>query len=316
MGFEGLLGNRRLKDNLTAGVSRGKLSHFYLISGPEGSGKKTLARLLGAAAICQEEGQRPCLRCNACRKVMADTHPDFITVSAPEYKTVPVKLVRDYREDIFIRPNEAEKKVYFFPQELGLEGYNAMLKVFEEPPAYGVFLMLTDNPEKILPTVRSRCRELVLQPLPADILRLELIRLYPQAEEAAVAAAVERSGGYLGQAKVLMEEGVGEEPVTEAFVHSFLSREPVSLLEVLAPMEKWKRDQLLPVLNRWLELMQQAVICRSGGSAVSATARELAANRSAKELLEAVTQLQKAIEYTQGNVSVAAVCGYLVWALR
>ena len=108
MGFEGLLGNQRLKDNLTAGASRGKLAHFYLISGPEGSGKKTLARLLGAAAICQDEGQRPCLRCNACRKVMADTHPDFITVADPEHKTVPVKLVRDYREDIFIRPNEAE----------------------------------------------------------------------------------------------------------------------------------------------------------------------------------------------------------------
>lgn len=316
MGFEGLLGNQRLKDNLTAGASRGKLAHFYLISGPEGSGKKTLARLLGAAAICQDEGQRPCLRCNACRKVMADTHPDFITVADPEHKTVPVKLVRDYREDIFIRPNEAEKKVYFYPQELGVEGYNAMLKVFEEPPAYGVFLMLTDNPEKILPTVRSRCRELVLQPLSADVLRRELSRLYPNADESTVTAAVERSGGYLGQAKALLEEGGGDDPVTDAFVRSFLNRDPVGLLEVLAPMEKWKRDQLLPVLQRWLDLVQQAVICRSGGNVISATAREMAVKRSAQELLGTVSQLQKAIEYTQGNVSTAAVCGYLVWTLR
>lgn len=316
MGFEGLLGNSRLKDNLTAGASRGKLSHFYLISGPEGSGKKTLARLLGAAAICQDEGQKPCLRCNACRKVMADTHPDFITVCDPEHNTVPVKMVRDYREDIFIRPNEAEKKVYFFPQELGNEGYNAMLKVFEEPPAYGVFLMLTDNPEKILPTVRSRCRELVLQPLTPDILTRELSRLYPHAEEAAITAAIERSGGFLGQAKALLEAGGQDDPVTDAFLQSFLHRDPVALLEVLVPMEKWKREQLLPVLQRWLELMQQAVICRSGGSVISAAARELAVSRSATELLEAVKQLQKAIEYTQGNVSTAAVCGNLVWALR
>ena len=175
MGFEALLGNQRLKDNLTVSVNQGKLSHFYLIAGPEGSGKKTLARLLGAAAICQEPGQKPCLRCNACRKVMADTHPDFITVTDPEHKNVPVKIVREYRNDIFIRPNEAEKKVYHFPQELGNEGYNALLKVFEEPPSYGVFLMLTDNPEKILPTVRSRCRELVLQPLPEDVLLQELL---------------------------------------------------------------------------------------------------------------------------------------------
>ena len=247
---------------------------------------------------------------------MADTHPDFITVADPEHKTVPVKLVRDYREDIFIRPNEAEKKVYFYPQELGVEGYNAMLKVFEEPPAYGVFLMLTDNPEKILPTVRSRCRELVLQPLSADVLRRELSRLYPNADESTVTAAVERSGGYLGQAKALLEEGGGDDPVTDAFVRSFLNRDPVGLLEVLAPMEKWKRDQLLPVLQRWLDLVQQAVICRSGGNVISATAREMAVKRSAQELLGTVSQLQKAIEYTQGNVSTAAVCGYLVWTLR
>lgn len=316
MGFEGLLGNQRLKENLTAGASRGRLAHFYLISGPEGSGKKTLARLLGAAAICQEEGQRPCLRCNACRKVMADTHPDFITVADPEHKNVPVKMVRDYREDIFIRPNEAEKKVYFFPQELGPEGYNALLKVFEEPPAYGVFLMLTDNPDKILPTVRSRCRELVLQPLPEAVLRQELHHLYPDRDPKAVQAAMERSGGYLGQAKTLLEENGEEDPITEGFLQSYLKRDPVQLLEVLAPLEKWKRDQLLPVLQQWLEMLQQAVICRSGGSVISGAARELAAGRGAGELLEAVQHLQKAIEYTQGNVSVAAVCGYLVWALH
>lgn len=315
MGFEGLLGNQRLKDNLTAGVSRGKLAHFYLIAGPEGSGKKTLARLLGAAAICQDAGQKPCLRCNACRKVMADTHPDFITVADPEHKTVPVKMVRAYREDIFIRPNEAEKKVYMFPQELGIEGYNALLKVFEEPPAYGVFLMLTDNLEKILPTVRSRCRELTLQPLDADVLRRELQSLYPEAAEETISAAVERSGGYLGQAKLLVEAGDEEDPVTDSFLESFIRRDPVALLEVLVPLEKWKRDQLLPILKQWLELMQQAVICRSGGTVISAAARKLATTRSADQLLEAVEHLQKAIEYTQGNVSPAAVCGYLVWAL-
>ena len=315
MGFEGLLGNRRLKDNLTAGASRGKLAHFYLIAGPEGSGKKTLARLLGAAAICQEEGQKPCLRCNACRKVMADTHPDFITVADPEHKTVPVRMVRDYREDIFIRPNEAEKKVYMFPQELGLEGYNALLKVFEEPPSYGVFLMLTENMEKILPTVRSRCREITLQPLDGDILRQELNRLYPHEDEATITAAIERSGGYLGQAKALMEAGDEGDPVTDSFLECFISRDPVALLEVLVPMEKWKRDQLLTTLKQWLELMQQALICRSGGTVISSAARKLATTRSASGLLEAVNHLQKAIEYTQGNVSPAAVCGYLVWAL-
>ena len=316
MGFAGLLGNRRLKDNLTAGASRGKLAHFYLISGPEGSGKKTLARLLAAAALCRESGEKPCLRCNDCRKVMSGTHPDFITVEDPEHKTVPVKMVRAYRDDIFVRPNEGDKKVYLFPQELGQEGYNALLKVFEEPPAYGVFLMLTDNPEKILPTVRSRCQELALQALPRELLQKELEKLYPQAQEASISAAIDRSGGYLGQAKALLDQGDQEDPGTEAFLRSMMDRDPVTLLQVLVSMEKCKRDQLLPVLQSWLDTVQQAVVCRSGGTVISQAARDLAAHRSAKDLLDAVQKLQKAVEYTQGNVSPAAVCGYLVWALR
>ena len=105
MGFDALLGNRRLKDNLRASVGRGHASHFYLISGPMGSGKKTLARLLAAALLCKG-AEKPCLQCSACRKVMADTHPDFITVTDPEHKNIPVKMIRQVREEMFILPNE------------------------------------------------------------------------------------------------------------------------------------------------------------------------------------------------------------------
>ena len=79
MGFDALLGNDRLKQNLTRSLSKGHVSHFYLISGPEGSGKHTLAKLLAAAILCQGE-DKPCGRCTPCRKVMDGSHPDFITV--------------------------------------------------------------------------------------------------------------------------------------------------------------------------------------------------------------------------------------------
>ena len=98
MGFDSLLGNARLKDNLRMSVGRGRVSHFYLISGPEGSGKHTLARLLSAALMCQNE-EKPCLQCNSCRKVMGETHPDVITVEDPEHKNVAVKILTDGEEE-------------------------------------------------------------------------------------------------------------------------------------------------------------------------------------------------------------------------
>ena len=317
MGFESLLGNERLKENLQHSISRGRISHFYLISGPEGSGKRTLAKLLGAAILCRGE-HKPCGTCPSCRKALGSGHPDFITVDDPEKKTVPVELIRQARADIYIRPNESDHKIYLFPraQDMGIPGQNALLKVLEEPPSYGVFILLTDNPQKLLPTVRSRCTELALTALPQELARKQLRREYPDASEEDVLAAISRSSGYLGQAKLLLEEGAQLPPQTADLLTAYAHRDPYGMVQVLTPMEKWKRDQLIPMLVQWTALLEGAMVHRSGLPSATPFARELASGRSAQELMAAISALQKATEYAQGNVSPAAVCGWLQWALR
>ncbi len=317
MGFEALLGNERVKQNLRESLDRGRISHFYLISGPEGSGKHTLARLLAAAILCRT-APRPCCSCRSCRKVLQSTHPDLITVDDPEKKTVPVDLIRQARADLFVRPNESEYKIYLFPRanDIGLPGQNALLKVLEEPPQYGVFLLLTDNPERLLPTVRSRCTELAMQSLPQDVLRRRLRADFPQADDASVDAAILRSGGYLGQAAALLKTASALPQQTADFTAAFAARDTLGLLTTLAGMEKWKRDALLPVLCQWQELLEQSLARRAGLPACSAPVQKMAETRSSAELLHAVQCLKKATEYLQGNVSPAAVCGYLEFALR
>lgn len=315
MGFEALLGNERLKENLNNSLKNQHISHFYLISGPAGAGKHTLARLLAAAALC-ENTNAPCGVCHSCRKVLEGIHPDVITVEDPEHKNVSVKLVRQAREDVFVRPNEGKHKIYIFPQELGLEGQNALLKILEEPPSYGIFLLLTDNPERLLPTVRSRCTELALQGLEPEVLRRALYREFPEASEGALQAAIARSGGYLGQARALLEQGEALPPQTEQFLRGFIARDALELARTLAPMEKWKRDQLLQTLENWARFLQEALACRSGMQRLHPLTRELAARRTSQDLMHAISQLQKAMEYAQSNVSVAAICGYLSWQLR
>ena len=317
MGFEALLGNGRLKENLTESLSKGHISHCYLISGPLGSGKHTLARLLAAAILCQGR-DKPCMICTPCRKVLDGNHPDYITVDDPEKKTVPVELIRQARADMFIQPNESDHKIYQFPraQDMGIPGQNALLKVLEEPPSYGVFLLLTDNPEKLLPTVRSRCTELKMQALPPETLQKQLREDFPKASPEDIEAAMSRSGGFLGQARTLLSEGAEIPPQTEQFVEAFGKRDALLLTQVLVPMEKWKREALLEILRQWLEILEGALMSRSGGGAVSALSRELAQRRTASELYSGVTALKKALDYTQSNVSPGAVSGWLSWELR
>lgn len=317
MAFDSLLGNEQLKRNLAHSLGNGHISHFYLISGPNGSGKHTLAKLLGAAILCQGEN-KPCMRCRSCRKMLDGAHPDFITVDDPEKKTVPVDLIRQARADMYIQPNESDHKIYLFPraQDMGLPGQNALLKVLEEPPKYGVFLLLADNPNRLLPTVRSRCTELKLLPLGRDVMISQLQREYPCASAQMLEAAFKRSGGNLGQAKALLESSETGSPQIQALLDALCRRDTLALLDTLVPLEKAKRDVWGELLEQWLALTEEALAGRSGMEAVSPGARQLAAACTAHELMKILAAFQKAALYLKSNVSPGAICGYLEWALQ
>lgn len=314
MGFDILLGNARIKENLQQSAGTGRISHFYLLSGAAGSGKRTLARLLAASAVCKN-GAKPCLSCEACRKAMADTHPDIITVTYPERKTVPIDTVRRIRADMYVQPNEADKKVYIFPQELRIESQNALLKVLEEPPSYGICILLAERSEQILTTVRSRCTELKLLPLTFEEMLPALEKSAPGLSRDAYQSAFSRSGGYLGQAMQLLQQAE-EETDTETFAQLYISRDALGLARLLTGMEKMKREDFSQVIGSWLQLLQNALSCRSGQKSVSQTVIGISRQVTGSRLLESIRTLQTAAEYTLANVSVAAVCGWLQYKLR
>lgn len=318
MEFPGFYGNEQLKQNLSAAFDRDHPAHFYLLSGPTGSGKRTLAKLLSAALLCRSQDKKPCCACSQCRKALEGTHPDLITVDDPEHQTIPVKLVRQAASDLFVRPNEGAKKIYFVPrgQDLGIPSQNTLLKVLEEPPHYGVFLILTDNPDRLLPTVRSRCIELKLQPLDKRTMQSCLTRQFPQAEPASLQAAIYRSGGWLGQAQALLKEGAAWLPQTKTFADAYIRKDRLSMLELMISLEKMKRDQLIPIFAQWQELLSSALVCRNGLPPLDTYSTSLAGARTSKELSDACCALALGIERLQGNISPGAVCGALVWQLR
>lgn len=317
MRFDGLLGNARLKRELTAALDGGRLSHCYLLTGPAGSGRHTLARLLAAAMECTGEAA-PCLRCPACRKVLSGNHPDLVVVDEPEKKQVPVERIRRARADAFIRPNEGKRKIFWLPraQDLGGAAQNALLKLLEEPPPYGAFLLRAEAPEQLLPTVRSRCVELRLLPLEARLLREELARRHPDLAPAQLDRAAAASGGFLGRALALLEAEEPLLPQTVRFARAYAAGDALALLELLAGMERLGRAQLEPVLEQLLRLLADALLARRAGAAVSPEARAVAEGHTAEALLRACEAVRSALDDCRANVGVANLCAGLLVQLR
>lgn len=313
MGLEQLLGNEALKERLTEGLRSGRMSHSYLLTGPEGSGKRTLARLLAAAMECRGT-PRPCGVCPACRKVLSGNHPDVITVDDPDHKQVPVDCIRAARSELFIRPNEGEKKVLLIPRagDMNPAAQNALLKVLEEPPSYGVFLLLAPSPEALLPTIRSRCAHLRLSPLPRAVLEPALRQRFPDRSAADLEAAMGRSGGFLGQAVTLLEGSGLQLPQVEQFAAAYAAHDTLGLAMVFGSMDKYKRNQLAPVLEELQRLLAQSLLARRGCPTLLPQACAIAEQRTAPELLAACRLVQEALDDCWANVGVGNICAGLL----
>ena len=315
MDFTGFLGNDAVKARLSGAFASRRVAHSYLLCGPDGSGKHTLARSMAAAMQCTGRGELPCGVCTACRKVLSGQHPDVITVNDPEHKLIAVDVIRRMRADMFVRPNEGARKIYILDQDMGEPSQNALLKILEEPPDYGVFLILTANAEKLLATIRSRCAELQLGPVAQDEALPFLRQNAPDKPDGVLRAAYLRAGGFLGQALTLLQDAE-DEPFVRQFAAAYAARDRMALLRILLPMEKAKREQLLPALQQLRACICGALAQRGGLDAASESAAQIVASRSGSELMQASDSIQTAIDALMANASAGAVVGYLTMKLR
>ena len=257
MDLSSLAGNSRLKELLSHGEEGRGLSHAYIISGPAGSGRHTLARLLAAAMLCTAApGKRPCGACAPCKKVLAGIHPDVTTISgAGEGKPVTVDQIRTLRTDAHIRPNEGERKVYLLEgaDQMNASAQNAMLKLLEEGPQYAAFLLLAENGGGLLQTVRSRCEELALAPVSVQECQSWLEKKYPQKSKEELHKAALDCQGLLGRA-VEQLEGTGEslrarKDQAEKLGRALESGTELELFEAAMVLDKQGREELPRLLD-------------------------------------------------------------------
>jgi DNA polymerase-3 subunit delta' len=173
--FADVLGHDRVKDLLSRGLRERRLAHALLFSGPDGVGKKRLALAAARALLCEGQDGDACGSCSACRRAERGLHPD-VTLVQPVTANIKIDQIRDVVREVAARPFEARARAFVIDDAHAMteEASNALLKSLEEPPPTSHVFLVSASPQSLLPTIRSRCQNLRMGPLPLALLEQHL----------------------------------------------------------------------------------------------------------------------------------------------
>ena len=180
-GFKDIIGHEQIIEHLQNAITMDKVSHAYIINGPDKSGKMMLAEAFAAALQCERGGNEPCMECHSCKQAAGRNQPDIHYVRHEKPNPISVDDIRtQLNNDIVIKPYSSKYKIYIVDEaeKMNVQAQNALLKTIEEPPAYAIILLLTTNADLFLPTILSRCVTLNIKAVPDEKIKKYLMSHY------------------------------------------------------------------------------------------------------------------------------------------
>ena len=273
MKFAEIIGQQELKEYFRRADAGERLAHAYIVEGSRGSGKRMLAEAAANFLLCREmTGGESCGRCRDCLQFASGNHPDVIYVQPSKKTGYGVDDIREMvLRELEIRPYQSRYKIYIIEaaESMTVPAQNVLLKTIEEPPAYALFFLLTENKDRLLETVLSRCIRLQLQPLSPAEMR-EFLKRHGRAEREDLIAFAEGSPGRLLQ-------------LTDSEAFRDMKRDIENLLDRFIKTPEHDIIELTSVLEKYAENLEEALatlqialterlrgICRRSAGAASA----------------------------------------------
>lgn len=200
--FTEIVGHEQIKEHMQAAIRDKKPFHAYLFQGEEGVGKEALARTFAAGLQCQSESaDKPCKECVSCRQMESGNQPDVIWVTR-EKASLGVDEIREQLcNTMDIKPFSSPYKIYLVPEaeKMTEAAQNALLKTIEEPPEYGIVILMTSNISALLPTIQSRCLTVEFRPLSTAVVE-SFVKEHCQVPDYQARASAAFAQGNLGKA--------------------------------------------------------------------------------------------------------------------
>ncbi len=198
--FDEVVGQEYIVRSIQNAVRENKIGHAYLFCGPRGTGKTTMARILAKAVNCENPEKAPCGECSNCIAAINGVHPDIIEINAAN--ETHVEDIRDLIERSRLAPMQGKHKIYIVDEvhQLSSAASSALLKTLEEPPENVIFILATTDPQKLLPTIISRCQRYDFSKVRKDQIRDHLLNIaekegiYCDAEAAEMIAVLADGG--------------------------------------------------------------------------------------------------------------------------
>ncbi len=213
--FPSLIANSAIKEHIGIDIAKGCASHAYIIEGPAGSGKHTVARQIASALSCLNKDYSgyslPCGVCDNCRKIANNNSGDVVYINKEDKASIGVDAVRSIREGLYVMPNDSDFRTYIIEEadKMTPAAQNALLLSLEEPPSFVVFLLLTEDRQKLLETIRSRAQIVRTETIRTDVMREYLLstqsgKLLSMRSSDEFDGVVAMSGGVIGKALMLL----------------------------------------------------------------------------------------------------------------
>ncbi|MEN8142580.1 MAG: DNA polymerase III subunit delta' [Thermodesulfobacteriota bacterium] len=323
--IDSILGQEKAKDMLRRAVLGKRLSHAYLFRGPEGVGKKSLARAFGNYINCRHrtDDQDACGSCDSCRKLRSGSHPDQVTIE-PDGVSIKIKQIRELKHALTFPPFEADCRTIIITDvhTMRREAANSLLKTLEEPPPGNLLILTGDEAGDILPTIISRCQVVPFTGLPHDLVANKLTEEGTDPHAAATLAAV--ADGSLGRARLLADTELLE--LRKDIINGLLELEaggPQTAEEVFRLAEQAAAESdYLPELIELLKLWSRDLVMLSHNLRDQINNRDLqdlnaraAARWSPVTLLNHLDLFDKARQELARNCNRTLVCESLFFGL-